>query len=83
MIPVDGDFRDTQAAPLSQEQDLDVEAEALDPEDLSVLYNYGKFYQAMDMHYPAVRALRRYIDKDQASQWAEEAAYDLAKLTAP
>ena len=37
----------------------------------------------MDMHYPAVRALRRYIDKDQASQWAEEAAYDLAKLTAP
>ncbi|TDI47094.1 MAG: tetratricopeptide repeat protein [Acidobacteria bacterium] len=57
------------------------EAEALDPEDLSVLYNYGKFYQAMDMHYPAVRALRRYIDKDQASQWAEEAAYDLAKLT--
>jgi tetratricopeptide (TPR) repeat protein len=59
------------------------EAEALDPEDLSVLYNYGKFYQAMDMHYPAVRALRRYIDKDQASQWAEEAAYDLAKLTAP
>lgn len=59
------------------------EAEALDPEDLSVLYNYGKFYQAMDMHYPAVRVLRRYIDKDQASQWAEEAAYDLAKLTAP
>ena len=28
------------------------EAEALDPEDLSVLYNYGKFYQAMDMHFP-------------------------------
>ena len=59
------------------------EAEALDPEDLSVLYNYGKFYQAMDMHFPAVRALRRYIEKDQASQWAQEAAYDLAKLTAP
>lgn len=59
------------------------EAEALDPKDLSVLYNYGKFYQAMEMHYPAIRALRRYIGKDQASQWAEEAAYDLAKLTAP
>ena len=59
------------------------EAEALDPEDLSVLYNYGKFYQAMDMHFPAVRALRRYIEKDQASQWAQEAAYELAKLTAP
>lgn len=58
------------------------EAEALDPEDLSVLYNYGKFYQAMEMHYPAVRALRRYIEKDQSSQWAEEAAYDFAKLTA-
>ena len=58
------------------------EAEALDREDLSVLYNYGKFYQAMEMYYPAVRALRRYIEKDQASQWAEEAAYDLAKLTA-
>ena len=59
------------------------EAEALDPDDLSVLYNYGKFYQAMDMHFPAVRALGRYIEKDQASQWAQEAAYDLAKLTAP
>ena len=32
-------------------------------------HNYGKFYQAMEMHYPAVRALRRYIEKDQSSQW--------------
>lgn len=55
------------------------QAESLNPEDLRVLYNYGKFYDALGMRGAAAKAWVRYLEHDQASQWAEEAAYQLAQ----
>lgn len=55
------------------------EAERIDPDDLRALYNYGKFYEALGMRGAAARAWTRYLEHDQASQWAEEAAYQLAQ----
>lgn len=54
-------------------------AERIDPNDLRVLYNYGKFYQALDMHAAADKAWTRYLEHDQVSEWAAEAAYQLAQ----
>jgi hypothetical protein len=54
-------------------------AERLDPTDLRVLYNYGKFYEALDMGGAADRAWERYLEHDQVSQWAEQAAMELAQ----
>jgi len=50
------------------------------PEDLRVLYNFGRYYEALDMKPAAIQAWSRYLEKDQASQWAEEAVYELAQL---
>lgn len=55
------------------------EAERAGPGDLRVLFNYGKFYDAMEMHAAAKRAWERYLQHDEASQWAEEAALQLAQ----
>ena len=52
-------------------------AEAADPEDLRVLYNYGKFYEALGMRRAAGKSWARYADKDKFSQWGEEAFYQL------
>jgi len=51
-----------------------------DPNDLRVLYNFGKFYEAMNMNSAAIKAWTRYLEKDRASQWAEEAAHRLSQL---
>jgi tetratricopeptide (TPR) repeat protein len=56
------------------------QAQAAAPEDLRILYNFGKFYEAMDMKPAAIQAWSRYIEKDRSSQWAEEAAYQLSQL---
>lgn len=52
-------------------------AEQADPEDLRVLYNYGKFYEALEMPGAARRSWERYVQKDPVSQWGEEAASEL------
>ena len=56
------------------------QAQAAAPEDLRVLYNFGRYYEALEMRQPAINAWGRYLEKDKASQWAEEAAYQLAQL---
>jgi tetratricopeptide (TPR) repeat protein len=50
------------------------------PEDLRVLYNFGRYYEALEMKPAAIQAWSRYLEKDKASQWAEEAAFQLAQL---
>jgi tetratricopeptide (TPR) repeat protein len=55
-------------------------AQQASPEDLRVMYNFGKFYEALEMPQAAVQAWSRYLEKDRASEWAEEAAYQLAQL---
>jgi tetratricopeptide (TPR) repeat protein len=50
------------------------------PEDLRVLYNFGRYYEALEMRPAAIQAWSRYLEKDKASQWAEEAAFQLAQL---
>jgi len=55
------------------------QAERLGPTDLRVLYNYGKFYEALGMHAAASKSWQRYLQHDKASQWAEDAALQLAK----
>jgi len=55
-------------------------AQAANPEDLRVLYNFGRYYEALEMTTPAIQAWSRYLEKDKASPWAEEAAYSLAQL---
>jgi tetratricopeptide (TPR) repeat protein len=55
-------------------------AQAAAPEDLRVLYNFGRFYEALEMNGAAIQAWTRYLRKDTSSQWAEEAAYQLAQL---
>ncbi len=56
------------------------QAQSAAPEDLRVLYNFGRYYEALDMKPAAIQAWSRYLDKDKASQWAEEAVYQLAQL---
>jgi tetratricopeptide (TPR) repeat protein len=56
------------------------QAQSAAPEDLRVLYNFGRYYEALDMKPAAIQAWSRYLEKDQASQWAEEAAFQLAQL---
>ena len=55
------------------------EAERLGPTDLRVLYNYGKFYEALGMHAAASKSWQRYLEHDKVSQWAEDAALQLAQ----
>jgi tetratricopeptide (TPR) repeat protein len=55
-------------------------AQAAGPEDLRVLYNFGRFYEALEMNGAAIQAWNRYLQKDASSQWAEEAAYQLAQM---
>ena len=55
------------------------EAERLDPTDLRVLFNYGKFYEALEMHVAASKSWQRYLEHDKVSQWAENAALQLAQ----
>jgi tetratricopeptide (TPR) repeat protein len=55
-------------------------AQAAAPEDLRILYNFGKFYEALEMKPAAIQAWSRYIEKDRSSQWAEEAAFQLSQL---
>lgn len=55
------------------------EAERLDPTDLRVLFNYGKFYEALDMHTAAQKSWQRYLEHDKMSQWADDAAMQLAQ----
>lgn len=50
------------------------DAERINRDDLQVLYNYGMFYEALDMLGPAGRAWNRYLRLDAESVWAEEAA---------
>ncbi len=59
------------------------QAQAAAPEDLRVLYNFGRYYEALDMNSAAIQAWSRYLEKDKASQWAEEAVYQLAPLMPP
>jgi tetratricopeptide (TPR) repeat protein len=56
------------------------QAQSAAPEDLRVLYNFGRYYEALDMRPAAIQAWSRYLEKDKASQWAEEAVYQLAQL---
>jgi tetratricopeptide (TPR) repeat protein len=56
------------------------QAQAAAPEDLRVLYNFGRYYQALEMIPAAIQAWGRYLEKDEASPWAEEAAYELAQI---
>src|SRR5262245_38600192 len=56
------------------------QAQSSSPQDLRVLYNFGRYYEAMEMKPAAIQAWKRYIDMDQASQWAEEAVYQLNQL---
>jgi tetratricopeptide (TPR) repeat protein len=56
------------------------EAQSKAPEDLRVLYNFGRYYEALEMRPAAIQAWNRYLEKDKASQWAEEAVYQLAQL---
>lgn len=55
------------------------EAERLDPTDLRVLFNYGKFYEALDMQAAASKSWQRYLEHDKVSQWADDAAMQLAQ----
>lgn len=50
------------------------------PEDLRIVYNFGRYYEELDMDSAAIQAWSRYLEKDRASQWAEEAAFQLAHL---
>jgi tetratricopeptide (TPR) repeat protein len=56
------------------------QAQALAPDDLRILYNFGMFYEALDMRAPAIQAWQRYLKADPGSQWSEEAAYHLGQL---
>jgi len=56
------------------------QAQSAAPEDLRVLYNFGRYYEALEMKPAAIQAWSRYLEKDKASQWAEEAVYQLAQL---
>jgi tetratricopeptide (TPR) repeat protein len=56
------------------------QAQSISPEDLRVLYNFGRYYEAMQMKAAAIQAWKRYLDMDEASQWAEEAVYQLTQL---
>jgi tetratricopeptide (TPR) repeat protein len=56
------------------------QAQSKSPEDLRVLYNFGRYYEALEMRPAAIQAWSRYLEKDKASQWAEEAVYQLAQL---
>ena len=56
------------------------QAQARAPEDLRILYNFGMFYEALEMRGPAIQAWQRYLKADPASQWSEEAAYHLGQL---
>ncbi len=56
------------------------EAQSKSPEDLRVLYNFGRYYEALEMKPAAIQAWGRYLEKDKSSQWAEEAVYQLAQL---
>jgi tetratricopeptide (TPR) repeat protein len=56
------------------------QAQLKSPEDLRVLYNFGRYYEALEMRPAAIQAWSRYLEKDKASQWAEEAVYQLAQL---
>jgi tetratricopeptide (TPR) repeat protein len=56
------------------------QAQAASPDDLRILYNFGKFYEALEMKPAAIQAWSRYIEKDHGSPWAEEAAFQLAQL---
>jgi tetratricopeptide (TPR) repeat protein len=56
------------------------QAQSAAPDDLRVLYNFGRYYEALDMKPAAIQAWSRYLEKDKASQWAEEAVYQLAPL---
>jgi tetratricopeptide (TPR) repeat protein len=71
--------RDTNDAYALQQRGLAFlrEAERLDPTDLRVLFNYGKFYEALGMHTAATKSWQRYLEHDQVSQWAEDAAMQL------
>lgn len=55
-------------------------AQQASPEDLRVLYNFGKYYEALEMREAAVLTWSRYLEKDPSSQWGEEAAYQLSQL---
>jgi tetratricopeptide (TPR) repeat protein len=56
------------------------DAQAAAPEDLRVLYNFGKYYAALDMTPAAIQAWTRYLQKDRASQWGEEVAFHLSQI---
>ena len=56
------------------------QAQSAVPEDLRVLYNFGRYYEALEMKPAAIQAWSRYLEKDESSQWAEEAVYQLAQL---
>jgi len=51
------------------------------PEDPRILYNFGMFYEALEMRGPAIQAWESYLKTDPASQWSEEAAYHLGQLS--
>jgi tetratricopeptide (TPR) repeat protein len=56
------------------------QAQVASPEDLRVLYNFGKYYDALQMRDAAVSSWARYLEKDPMSAWGEQAAYELSQL---
>lgn len=55
------------------------QAQAVAPDDLRVLYNFGKFYDALEMEGPAHRAWNRYLAADPSSQWSVQASLELQR----
>lgn len=55
-------------------------AQAAEPENLLVLYNLAKFYEALGMNGAAIQSWTRYLNEDPGSRWAQEAAEQLAQL---
>jgi tetratricopeptide (TPR) repeat protein len=55
-------------------------AQAIDPDELRVMYNFGMFYEELSMTGAAVQAWQRYLRHDASSAWADEAAFQLSRL---
>ena len=55
------------------------QAESLNPEDLRVLFNYGKFYEALNMPVAAELSWARYLTKDADSDWSTKASLELTQ----
>ena len=55
------------------------QAESLNPKDLRVLFNYGKFYEALNMPAAEEHSWVRYLTKDADSEWGTKASLELTQ----